>query len=207
MDAIEHIRQWVRWLVRHVARAVNAVSGGHITPNMVTWLGLLLHLIIAWLIVQDQLVVSGLLLILFGLFDTLDGELARVQDKTSDFGTVLDATSDRIKEGLLYSAFVYRFSQTDEAWTIWVALAALVSSFAVSYVKAKAETVIVRHSNSDVADINRHFNQGFARFEVRMAILVLGLLFNQLVPALGLVTFANLWTYGERLIRIRSEIS
>ena len=206
MDAIEHIRQWVRFLVRHVARALNAVSGGLITPNMVTWTGLAMHGFIAWLIVNNQWPAAASALIIFGLFDTLDGELARVQQKTSDFGMVLDSSTDRLKEALLYGGLGYWFAAEQDLVGLIAAFAVLGSSFAISYVKAKAETVIAT-KGSDSSQVNRHFNSGLARFEIRMFILVIGLYSAQVEPLLWLLLLLNTWTFFQRLFIVKKELS
>ncbi len=59
--------------MRHVARALNYLSGGKLTPNQVTISGLLAHVPIVWLIATGHGVIAGVMLIIFGLFDTLDG--------------------------------------------------------------------------------------------------------------------------------------
>jgi CDP-diacylglycerol--glycerol-3-phosphate 3-phosphatidyltransferase len=206
MDAIEHIRQWVRYLVRQVARALNAVTAGYVTPNMVTWTGLLLHFIVAWLIIKNQWPAAAGALVIFGLFDTLDGELARIQQKASDFGMVLDASTDRIKEAILYGSIGYWFATQGDYTSVIASFSALASSFSVSYVKAKAETAISAGTKNASA-ANRRYNEGFARFEIRITLLVIALFSSQLAPILWLITGLSIWTYWARLNIIRKDLS
>ena len=206
MDAIDKVRTQTRSLVRHVAIAVNSVSQGKITPDMVTLAALVLHAFIAWLIINHLFAVAGAALIVFGLFDSLDGELARVQQKESDWGMILDATSDRLKEGILYFALAYWFFGQNYGIGVFLALAALISSYAVSYIKAKAETVIAA-SKLSAAKANKFFAVGLARYELRMAILVLGLFFNVLNPALTIISVLSFLTLVQRAVTIRQAVN
>src|SRR5688572_7719398 len=96
--------------LRHVARWIDRVSGGRVSPSAVTIFGVLMHLPIAIMIARGRFLVAAILLFIFGLFDTLDGELARLQKKASPRGMLLDATTDRMKEVMLYSGAAYFFT-------------------------------------------------------------------------------------------------
>ncbi|MDQ5958686.1 MAG: CDP-alcohol phosphatidyltransferase family protein, partial [Patescibacteria group bacterium] len=61
-----------------IAGLLNKISGGKITPNGITWFGFFMHIPIAYFIATGNLIIAGVGLIIFGLFDTLDGELARL---------------------------------------------------------------------------------------------------------------------------------
>lgn len=205
MDAIEHVRSAVRSVVRQVARGLNAASRSNITPNMVTIAGVLLHFVIIWLILNDLFVLAGLSLIIFGLFDTLDGELARLQHRVSDFGMVLDATTDRIKEGMLLGTIGYWFARDGRLSMLALSLSVLIISFAISYIKAKAETTVA-DGKADTATLNRRYQDGIARFEIRMTLIVIALLTGWLAAMLWLLLVISLWTLTERAVRISNDI-
>jgi CDP-diacylglycerol--glycerol-3-phosphate 3-phosphatidyltransferase len=206
MDAIERLRSLVRTVVRQVARGLNVASHGNVTPNMVTIAGLLLHIVIIWLILTDYWLLAALSLIIFGLFDTLDGELARLQQRTSDFGMILDATTDRIKEGMLLGAIAYWFATQHEPWLVALSLSALVLSFTVSYIKAKAETVVAA-AIGDPSKTNRRYQEGLGRFEVRMTLIVLGLATGRVTIILWLLALLSLWTVIDRAVRINADLT
>lgn len=205
MDAIERMRSLVRTVVRQFARALNTVSRGFITPNMVTMTGLLLHAVIVWLIISDLWLIAALALVIFGLMDTLDGELARLQKRTSLFGMVLDATTDRMKEGMLLGALGFWFAREDQLNRLTLVLAVLILSFTISYIKAKAETVVAAKIG-DANQTNRHYQDGLARFEVRMVLLVAGLATGQVSAVLWLLLVLNTWTVVERSLRISRDL-
>src|SRR5688572_773856 len=103
MQLIDAVRAGIRKVMHHVAVWLNRLTGGKLSPDLVTIVGLVMHIPIALLIgTGDHNILAALLLVVFGLFDTLDGELARLQNRSSVRGMLLDASTDRMKETLLY---------------------------------------------------------------------------------------------------------
>ena len=92
-----------------MAKLIDKTTKGWVTPDMVTLFGFAMHLPIAWFIATGADLWAAGLLIVFGLFDTLDGELARLQQKASARGMLLDASTDRMKEVLLYTGGLWGF--------------------------------------------------------------------------------------------------
>ncbi len=203
---MDTVRKVVRSIVHPFAKLLNEVTRGKLSPNSITLLGLLMHVVIALLIASRHLLISGILLIIFGLFDVLDGQLARLQDTESSFGMLLDASSDRLKEVLLYIGIAYYFVASGQPYAAVWAVAACGASLCVSYVKAKAE-VIVSDGARDIRTINRMFQDGLMRFEVRMFLLVVGLIFSPLLPvAVAFIAILSFLTAIDRLIRISEKI-
>lgn len=207
MKLLDWLRDNVKNFMRRIARLLNTLSRGSISPNMITITGLLAHLPIAWLIAMQQNVIAAVLLVIFGLFDTLDGELARLQKRASSAGMVLDASTDRFKEVLLYCGAAYAIiAYTNRPYLAVWAVAACGASLCVSYVKAKGETA-VKDAHLSPNEINRLFGDGLLRFEVRMFILVVGLLVNSLVVAVVIIAVLSAFTAFGRLIRITKKLS
>lgn len=203
---LDLIRDSVRRVMRSVARALNHASGGRISPNTVTITGFLMHIPIALLIAAGYFGYATMLLVIFGLFDTLDGELARLQKRASAAGMLLDASTDRMKEVLLYVGSAYVLAGTGNGHAAAWAVAACGASICVSYIKAKGETA-VKDKGLTPNEINRLFQDGLGRFEVRMALLAAGLLVNQLLPVLIVITALSTYTAFERLIKISKKLS
>ncbi len=208
MQPINHIldltRNNIKRFMTVLAKDLNTVSKGRIKPSHVTLFGLGMHVLIAWLIAMGYHILAALLLVIFGLFDAIDGALARLQDKASNSGMLLDASTDRMKEVLLYVAIAYYLLGTDQAfWSPW-AVAALGSSILVSYIKAKGETAVAGKLPANEA--NRLFQDGLMRFEIRMALLFAGLLLDLLAPALVVITVGSTATAIGRLINISKKL-
>lgn len=195
--------------MRTLARWLNTVTGGKLHPDAVTIVGFLMHVPIALLIASrhHNVLAAGLLLV-FGLFDTLDGELARVQGRESNRGGLLDASTDRMKEVLLYSGAAYAFSQSAHPATAAWATAALGASVCVSYIKAKGEAIFASMPGKALsyAKLNKVFRDGFLTFELRMVVLIIGLLANKLVYAIAAVAVLASFTALQRLVRVSKAV-
>lgn len=190
-----------------IAGLVNKISGGKITPNGITWFGFFMHIPIAYFIATGNLIIAGVGLIIFGLFDTLDGELARLQKSVSNVGGFLDASTDRLKEVLLYSGVAYYLATTDNPKYAAIAVLACGASLSVSYVKAKGEAIVASSTKKiPYTKLNRMFSNGFFTFEIRMAVLALGLLSGKVVWAISIIAVFSIITVFQRIYNIAKAI-
>jgi phosphatidylglycerophosphate synthase len=193
MKIIDIIRTAIRNFVKSLAPHLNRLSGGKITPNMITTVGLWAHLPIALLIGGGHFVIAAILLVVFGLFDTLDGELARLQKKASTKGMLLDATTDRLKEMLLYAGFAYYIANGETPAWAFVTVVALGASMTTSYAKAKGEVVFALEKHAtDHHSVNRHFKEALVPFEIRMVMLIVGLLTGQIIAVSIIIAMLSL---------------
>lgn len=135
-------------------------------PNWLTTLGFILSIFSAYEIANGRLVTGGVLVLISGLFDTIDGAVARKTGRVTRFGAVYDSTIDRYSEvavffGLGIFLIGHRFYFTSVA-----AVFAVGGSIMVSYIRARAETLGFKA------------NVGLARRQERVVILGFGLLLN-----------------------------
>jgi CDP-diacylglycerol---glycerol-3-phosphate 3-phosphatidyltransferase len=127
------IAQRARGVADSVARTI---AYPLITPNVLTVIGFLLTCGVAFLIGQGAELLGGVLVILVGLFDMLDGAMARVSGRQTRFGAFLDSTLDRCSEAvLLAGAYWAHRSDWMGLLVVWV----LAGSLMVSYTRARAE--------------------------------------------------------------------
>jgi len=207
MSLIDVIRERVRAVMRGIARWLNAVTHGRLHPDVVTIVGFLMHIPIAVLIaLRHYQALAAVLLIIFGLFDTLDGELARLQGKASPRGMLLDASTDRMKETLLYIGIAYALIfGKHPIMAVW-ATAACGASLCVSYVKAKGEAAVAAGKPIPHTTLNKLFKDGLLTFELRMAVLVIGLFADQLIIAVAGIALLASYTALQRLVRISKAL-
>lgn len=200
---IEVIRQLIRGWVRLFAKSFNTLTKGRVHPDTITLAGLVLHVPIVVLIAADYWLWAALCLVVFGLLDTLDGELARLQKRVTNNGGFLDAATDRIKEVLLYGGVSYWFVMSDRPEFAVVALAACGASLCVSYIKAKGEAVIAATGRKlPYPVLNKLFADGLVPFEIRMTLLLAGLLSGYLVWAVGAIAILASYTVLQRMLSI-----
>jgi CDP-diacylglycerol--glycerol-3-phosphate 3-phosphatidyltransferase len=88
----------------------------HLTPNAVTCLGLLITIAAAVLIALNQAFAAGFVVLFAGLFDMLDGALARRTNKVTKFGGVLDSTLDRVSEAAVLIGIAVLYANRHSTW-------------------------------------------------------------------------------------------
>ena len=87
-----------------------------LTPNAISMVGLVLNLLAAVLIWQEQFLLGGVAFIVGSIMDTLDGRYARASGKGTLFGAFLDSTLDRIEEGVVLTAVAAYFASPGETF-------------------------------------------------------------------------------------------
>lgn len=110
-----------------------------VTPNALTTLGLVLTSVGAGFVVADQPVIGGWVLVLGGLMDTLDGAVARADNRSTPFGAFYDSVSDRLSDGIILAGVA--FWLRDQPRLFALTITALVAAQVTSYVRAKAEAI------------------------------------------------------------------
>jgi CDP-diacylglycerol--glycerol-3-phosphate 3-phosphatidyltransferase len=141
-----------------------------LTPNAITVIGTLMMFAIAAIISQGYLFLGGFLIIVAGLFDALDGSMARLTNTVSTFGAFLDSTTDRYAEAALFFGilnYLVNVRFYDPFISATVIYFVLFGSIMVSYCRARAEGLSIQCKDGL-----------FSRFE-RIAVLVIGLLLTR----------------------------
>ncbi len=200
---MERIRNLVRSAMGAVARGLDKATGGKLSPNAVTLFGLFMHIPIALLIASGDYTFGALLLIVFGLFDTLDGQLARLQNRTTQFGMFLDSVTDRTKEVLIYTGLAYSFVALHESTLAIWAVAACGISLLISYTNAWGEAVT---SGTKTHQTNKRFRAGIMSFDVRMVVLVVALLADKLAIGLIIIVGLGVITVIERVMIVKGRL-
>ncbi len=114
-------------------------------PNALTTIGFLVTISSAWFFHAHHVRTAGFLILLGGVFDILDGRVARLSGLGSKFGAFYDSTLDRISEiavffGLLSLYNDYRLD-TGDVGMIYLIMLAMAGSLMISYTRARAESL------------------------------------------------------------------
>jgi CDP-diacylglycerol--glycerol-3-phosphate 3-phosphatidyltransferase len=118
-----------------------ALAGLGVTANAVTIAGGVLSVIGAGLIAAGLPLPAVLVLLIGTLADTLDGQIANASGGGTRFGAFLDSTVDRVADGALFAGAAASGASLGQPLLVWSSLVALIASFLVSYVRAKAESL------------------------------------------------------------------
>lgn len=159
------MRDRVRGLAVPVAAFLGRLG---LTPNALTVIGFAGSCIAALAAAAGWWLAAGILVIVFGTFDLFDGTLARVQGRVSRFGAFLDSTLDRAGEAIVYVGIAAGSLAAGFGLGAVLAAFAMGAAFMVSYTRAKSESLGFTPGTGMA-------NVGLAPREVRIAILVVGL--------------------------------
>ncbi|MBN2386803.1 MAG: CDP-alcohol phosphatidyltransferase family protein [Anaerolineales bacterium] len=186
----DKMRIWFRWLLEPIAAFLDRLG---IRPNTVTIVGLLGTIGCATLIAFGHMTWAGILLLIMGPVDALDGALARLRGEASEWGAFVDSVTDRYSELFIFLGFVVYYLTGTNSTGILLAYLAAAGSVLVSYVKARADA-----SRLDA-------NVGLLTRVERYIVLIPLLIFNQpLAIVLIIAIFAN-FTALQRILRVRRD--
>lgn len=120
-----------------------------ITPNIITLIGLGLNFLAAIVLIygaevgirEDHSYVgwAGAIILFAGLFDMIDGQLARLGNMANDYGALFDSVMDRYSEMIMFLGIIYYLVSYDYFMSSLFAFIAMIGSVMVSYTRARAE--------------------------------------------------------------------
>lgn len=108
-----------------------------LSPNTLTVIGFLITTAAA-AVLPFHLLAGGLLILLGGFFDLMDGVVARTRGRKSAFGAFLDSTLDRYSDGFIFCGIGWYFLSAGDVIGLGFTAAALLASLIISYVRARA---------------------------------------------------------------------
>ena len=165
-----------------------------VSPDVITWTGFILTLGAAALIITEHLFAAGFVVLIAGFFDMLDGALARMTNKVTRFGGILDSTLDRLSEAVLLLGILVVYAREQSMLGIIFVGLTLISSLLVSYIKARAEA------------LGLECEVGLFTRPERVVVLAIGLLLSQidyaLIVVLGIIMVFSFFTVGQRLLHV-----
>lgn len=164
-----------------------------IFPNTMTILGLAGNIIGAILLGLGYMSIGGIVVLVMGLVDTLDGTMARLRGMPTDFGSFVDSVTDRYSELVIFGGLFYYFLHKGDWLSVLAVYIAASGAVLVSYVRARA------------ASLGMDTKVGFlSRFE-RYLVLAPSLIFN--IPLVGIwiiAILANI-TALQRIADVRRQ--
>jgi CDP-diacylglycerol--glycerol-3-phosphate 3-phosphatidyltransferase len=168
---------------------VGILSKSGITPNALTLINLALNIAAAFIIARGHFLIGGILVLVAGLFDILDGALARFTELTTRFGAILDSVADRISEAaILCGLLIWYIPQEGTGLEIVLIFIVLIGSFLVSYIRARAE------------GLGWQCQVGLFTRAERVIVLAIGLLINQIFIVLCVLVVFVFFTVVQRLV-------
>jgi CDP-diacylglycerol--glycerol-3-phosphate 3-phosphatidyltransferase len=176
----------IDWIVRMLALS-------RIHPNVLTFIGLLINLWAAWVFSTGNFRMAGAIVIGAGLFDMVDGRVARETNRVTKFGGFFDSVLDRYSDlGLLVGLLVYYASINRNFYVVMTAIV-MTGTVMVSYTRARAENTIPR------------CKVGFLERPERVVLIIIGALFNVMAPVLWVMAILSNITVISRMVLTWNE--
>lgn len=194
--------------MRIIDAMVRGLASAGIPPNVLTMIGVTINLGCGVLFGFGEFFWAGIVLIVANLFDMLDGNVARLTDRVTKYGSFLDSTLDRLSDmGSFLGIMVFyaRITEWHSTLNVFLAGAGMIASVLVSYTTARSEGLGVKA------------NVGFLQRPERVVLLIIGALStwnwysdsffaNRMPQVLWVLAVGSMWTLVQRMIFIRREL-
>jgi len=171
-----------------IDRLVAALALSRIHPNVLTFLGLVINIWAAVLFAAGSFRAAGLVVILAGLFDMVDGRVARETNRVTRFGGFFDSVLDRYSDLALFMGLLVYYATINRFFYIVLTAIVMTGSVMVSYTRARAEVTIPK------------CKVGFLERPERVVLIILGALFDRMAPVLWVIAVLSNVTVIHRMI-------
>jgi CDP-diacylglycerol--glycerol-3-phosphate 3-phosphatidyltransferase len=194
LGTLHTFTDWVRQIFSFVLTplAEYIVKLG-IHPNVLTFSGLVGNMIGAYFLSQGNFLWGGIIILVMGPIDALDGATARAKGVISPWGAFVDSTTDRWSESVIMLGLLVHYATTNATQSTVLVLLALVGSLMVSYTRARAEALGFKANVGVMTRLERYL------------VLAPALLFNHPEIALWIIApLANI-TAVQRALHVRKQ--
>src|SRR2546427_8707381 len=180
---------------RVVDSIVNLLASLHVHPNILTLIGMLINIFAMVLFAQGIFTWAALVIIFAGIFDIVDGEVARRTKRVTKFGAFFDSVIDRYSDLLLLLGLMAWYAKINRQEYVWLTGLVLIGSALTSYTRARAESLIPA------------CKVGFLERPERIVLMIIGSLFDKMAPVLWVMAILSNWTVAQRIWYTWRELS
>ena len=173
---------------------INACIALGISPNVLTFVGVLINVAAAWQLAYGRFVTAGVIMIVANIFDFIDGKVARETHAETKFGGFWDSVIDRFSDIALFIGLIYLYSSLRR--TDYVMITALAMMFAImtSYTRARAESLIAK------------CKVGFMERPERIVLFMIGAFTNRMAAVMWVIGVLSVFTVADRIIYTYREL-
>jgi len=167
---------------------VRLLAATRISPNALTLIGFLMNLLAAYLFAYGYFRWAGGMVLLAGLFDMLDGRVARLSNRVTPFGGFFDSVLDRYSDLCLMIGLLVFYGRINRFWYVTLVAIVMIGSVMVSYTRARAENLIPT------------CKVGFLERPERMVLILIGAFFDRMAPVLWVIAVLSTLTVIHRVV-------
>jgi CDP-diacylglycerol--glycerol-3-phosphate 3-phosphatidyltransferase len=190
-------------------KIVDSLALARISPNLLTFIGLVINIAAALLFGfasadNNQPLLfrwAAVVIIGAGVFDMVDGRVARATNQVTEFGGFFDSVIDRYSDVALFFGLLVYYARAHRFFYVVMVAIVMTSSVMVSYTRARAECMIEK------------CKVGFMERPERIVLIIIGALFNRMAPVLWVLAVLSTitvihrihYTYEQTTLRERAE--
>jgi CDP-diacylglycerol--glycerol-3-phosphate 3-phosphatidyltransferase len=167
---------------------VRALALSRIHPNVLTFLGLVINMIAAYMLAVGQFRWGAAVIVGAGLFDMVDGRVARETNRVTRFGGFFDSVLDRYSDCALLVGLLVWYGSINRPFYVVLTAIAMAASVMISYTRARAENSIPM------------CKVGFMERPERVVLVIIGALFDHMAPVLWVIAVLGNLTVVHRMI-------
>jgi CDP-diacylglycerol--glycerol-3-phosphate 3-phosphatidyltransferase len=171
-----------------IDRIVRWLALSRIHPNVLTFLGLVINSWAAFLFAQGNFRWAGVVVIGAGLFDMVDGRVARETNRVTRFGGFFDSVIDRYSDLALLMGLLVYYGSINRAFYVILTAVVMTGSVMISYTRARAENAIPK------------CKVGFLERPERVVLIIIGALFDRMAAVLWVIAVLSNLTVIHRMI-------
>lgn len=167
---------------------VRGLALSRISPNALTFIGLLINIYGAVLLAQGRFFAAGLVIIGAGIFDMVDGRVARETNRVTRFGGFFDSVLDRYSDLALLMGLLVYYANIGRNFYVVLTAVVMTASVMISYTRSRSENTIPQ------------CKVGFLERPERIVLLIIGALFDRMAPVLWVIAVLGNITVIHRMI-------
>jgi len=167
---------------------VRGLALSKINPNVLTFLGLVINAVAATFLAMGQFRKAGFIIIFAGLFDMVDGRVARETNQVTRFGAFFDSVLDRYSDLALLIGLLVYYGTIQRPFYVVLTAIVMAASVMISYARSRAENIIPT------------CKVGFLERPERVVLLIIGALFDRMAPVLWVIAVLGNITVIHRMI-------
>ncbi len=169
-------------------RMVHALSIARVHPNLLTAVGLAINIVAAILFGKGSFRAAGLVVLGAGLFDMMDGRVARASNTATSFGAFFDSVVDRYSDMALYMGLLVYYARVGRFLYLVLVALVMAGSVMISYTRARAESLIPS------------CKVGFLERPERIVLIIIGAFWDRMGPVLWIIAVLSNITVVHRCI-------
>jgi CDP-diacylglycerol--glycerol-3-phosphate 3-phosphatidyltransferase len=174
---------------------VNLLASLRIHPNILTLIGMVINIFAMVLFAKGVFIWAAVVIMFAGIFDMVDGEVARRTQRETKFGAFFDSVIDRYSDLLLLLGLIIWYAKINRIFYVGMTGLVLIGSVLTSYTRARAESLIPA------------CKVGFLERPERIVLLIIGAVTDRMAAVLWVMAILSNWTVSQRIWYTWRELS